>query len=78
MAESAGFTFLIIGRRGQILRQLTAGRVDARLHVLCRGIDVAVQVELQGDLRGSQRIRRGHLRQAGDLRKLRLERRRDG
>ena len=43
---------LAIGRRRrQVLRQLAAGGVDPGLHVLRGRIDVAVQVELQRDLR---------------------------
>ena len=44
-----GIDLAVSGRRRQILRQLTAGGIDAGLHVLRRRVDVAVQVELQGD-----------------------------
>ena len=67
---------LAVGRRRrQVLRQLTAGGVDPRLHVLRGRIDVAVEVELQRDLSGAEHIGRGHLRQAGNFRELVFERR---
>jgi hypothetical protein len=66
------------GRRRQVLGQLAAGRVDAGLHVLRRRIDVAIQIELQGDLRVAQNVGRGHLRQAGNFGELVFQRRGDG
>ena len=61
----------------QRLRQLAAGGGDRGLHVLRGGIDVAVEVELQRDRGRPERAGRGHLRDAGDLGELALERRRD-
>ena len=69
-----GIHLAVGGRSGQVLRQLSARRIDAGLHVLGRGIDVAIQVELQGDVALTREIGRGHLRQAGDLGELVLER----
>ncbi len=63
-------------RRGQVGRQLAGGGRDGRLDVERRRIDVAVEVELQGDLRVPERAGRGHRVQAGDRRELLLERRR--
>ena len=41
---------LLVGRRhGQVLRQVCAGRLDRRLHVLRGAVDVAVEIELQRD-----------------------------
>ena len=43
---------LAVGRRrGQVLRQLAAGGVDRALHVVGGAVDVAVEVELDGDRR---------------------------
>ena len=72
-----GIDLAIGGRRGQILRQLASGGVDARLYVLRSGIDVAIQIELQRDLTGAEHIGRGHLRQARDFRELVFQRRGD-
>src|SRR5205823_6616300 len=49
-----------------------------RLHVLCGGVDVAVQGELQRDVGAAQARRGGHLVDPGDGGKLLLERRRHG
>ena len=66
---------LAISRRTrQILRQLPAGGVDRRLDIGRGRVDVAVEVELDGDGGRAERARRRHLRDAGDLRELRLER----
>eukprot|EP01022_Parablepharisma_sp_SALTPOND_P004192 TRINITY_DN118_c0_g1_i1.p1 TRINITY_DN118_c0_g1~~TRINITY_DN118_c0_g1_i1.p1 ORF type:complete len:1977 (+),score=693.89 TRINITY_DN118_c0_g1_i1:34526-40456(+) len=59
---------------GQVGRQLPGRRIDGGLHVQCSGIDVAVQVELQGDLGAAQGTLRGHLREAGNERELALQR----
>src|SRR5579864_6114217 len=64
-------------RRGQRLRQLLGGDRDGRLHVLGGGVDVTFEVELNNDRGGAERTRRRHLRNAGDLTELLLERRRD-
>ena len=65
---------LAIGRRArQVLRQLPAGGVDRRLHVVGRRVDVAVEVELDRDRGGAERGGRSHLRHAGDLRELSLQ-----
>ena len=46
--------------------QIAAGGVDGRLHVARGGVDVAVQIELQGDAGRSERAGRGHLGDRGD------------
>ena len=66
---------LAIGRRArQVLRQLPGGGVDRGLDVVGRGVDVAIEIELHGDRGRAERARRRHLRYAGDLRDLPLER----
>ena len=42
--------FAVGGIARQIGRQLAARRIDGGLHIACRGIDVAVEIELQSDL----------------------------
>ena len=69
---------LAIGRRtGQILRQLPGGGVDRSLDVVGGGVDVAVEIELDGDRGRAERARRRHLRDAWYLRDLPFERLRD-
>ena len=69
---------LAIGRRArQILRQLPGGGVDRGLDVVGGGVDVAVEIELDGDRRRAERTRRRHLRDAWNLRDLPFERLRD-
>ena len=51
IGESAGFTFRYVGIARQVGRQLAAGGIDRRLHIARRGVDVAVQIELQRDAR---------------------------
>ena len=48
--------------------------VMARLRIDSRAVQTSVQIELQRDLRGAQRIHRGHGDQAGDGRELVFER----
>ena len=62
----------------QVGRQLAARRVNGGLHVARRGVNAAVEVELQDDVRRAELARRGHLRNAGDAAELALERRRHG
>ena len=70
--------YLAIGRRRrQVFRQLSARRIDRRLDVLCRAVDVARQVELNGDRAVAQDAARRHLGDAGDLTELALQRLRD-
>src|SRR5262249_14266224 len=69
---------LAVGRRrGEVLGQLPARRIDRALDVVGCAVDVAVEVELDRDRGRAQRTGRGHLRDAGDLRKLALQRLRD-
>ncbi len=69
---------LAIGRRTrQILRQLPGGGVDRGLDVVGGGVDVAVEIELNGDRGRAERTRRRHLRDARNLRDLPFERLRD-
>ena len=72
-----GVDLAIVRIRGQVRRQIPAGRIDGRLDVARGRVDVPIQIELQGDVRGSQRARRGHLRHGRDPSKLPLERRGD-
>ena len=69
-----GVHLAIAGIAGQIRGQESAGRVDGRLHIARRRIDVAVQVELHGDARRSQLAGRRHLVDAGDAAELPLQR----
>ena len=55
-------------------RKIGAGRIDCRLHVARRAVNVAVESELQGDARRSHRARRGHLGHVGNLAKMTFER----
>ena len=64
----------VIGVVGEIGRQVAAGGGDGRLHVARRGVDVAVQIELQGDAARSERARRRHLGDGGDAAELALQR----
>ena len=61
-------------RRRQVLRQLARGGVDRRLHVTGGGVDVALQIELHGDLGRAEHADRGELSDAGDLGELILQR----
>ena len=66
---------LAIGRRArQVLGQLAGGGVDRGLDVVGGGVDIAVEIELHGDRGRAERARRGHLRDAGNLGDLALER----
>ena len=62
---------------GKIARQRRGRCVDRRLHVLRGGVDVAVEIELQRDLRQAERRLRRHGRERRDLTELALERGRD-
>ena len=66
-----------VGADGRSGRQLAARRVDSRLNVLRRGVDVPRQFELQGDARRSERAHRGHLGDTRDGGELPLKRRGD-
>ena len=61
-----------------IRRQLAAGGVDGSLHVAGCGIDVAIEIELEGDVGRAERTGRRHLVDAGDAAELTLERRGNG
>src|SRR5581483_575365 len=64
-------------RRRHAGREERRGLRDRRLHVLRGGVDVAVELELEGHLSAAERARRVHRREPGDRRELPLERRRD-
>ncbi len=66
------------GRTREIGRKPAERSGDRCLHVLRRSVDVAVEHELERDLRGSERVQGGHRVDAGDRREGALERRRDG
>ena len=59
----------------QILRQQTGRGVDRLLHVLRRGVDVPLKVELQRDHCRADAARRRHLGETRDRRELLFERR---
>src|SRR6185312_15922907 len=64
-------------RRGERARQERRGRVDRRLHVLLGRVDVAIERELERDLRAPEARDRRHLLERRHLPELPLERRRD-
>ena len=66
----------VVRRRRQVLRKLAAGGIDRGLDVACGRIDVAAEVELHRDRADAEHARRGHLRDARNLRELALQRRR--
>ncbi len=77
--RGVGRVDLAVGRVGsQAGRQIGARRVDRRLHVARRAVDVAAQAELQGDAGRADGARRGHLGDVGDHPEMALERRRHG
>ena len=69
-----GIDLLVARRRGHRLRQCLGGDRDCGLHVLRGGIDVAIEIELYDDRGGAERALRRHLRDAGDLPELLLQR----
>ena len=74
-----GRIHLAVGRvAAQRGRQVGARRVDRRLDVARRAVDVAVEAELQRDVRRSGGARGGHLGHVGDLAEVPLERGGDG
>ena len=65
-----------VDRIGRHIRgKKTAGGVDGGLHVARGAVDVAVDVELHGDVGRSEIARRGHFRHARDAPELAFERR---
>ena len=73
-----GGVHLAIGRIArQVCRKIAARGVDRRLHVARRGVDVAIEIELQSDAGGSQTARRSHLGNGCDSSELALEGRGD-
>ena len=58
----------------QVGRQVGAGRVDRRFDVARGAVDVAADVELQGDTRLADAALRRHLGDGGDLAEVTLER----
>ena len=46
----------------QVERQIACGRVNGRLHVARGAVDIAIQVELNGDARSAQRADRSDFR----------------
>ena len=75
--ESAGFTLRNDGGVGMSGGSRRAAVGDRRLHVLRRRIDVAIERELQRDLRGAFAAGRRHRIERRNRRKLFFERRRD-
>ena len=66
------------GRARQVGRQLPAGSLDCRLNVFGGAVDIAVEIELDGDAGLTLRTLRGHRGHAGNRGELALERRGDG
>ena len=66
--------FLVGGRRGHVGRKPALRAGDGGLHVLRRGVNVAAQAELQGDLRAALRAHGTHGLQAGNGGELALQR----
>ncbi len=66
--------FVVRRRRRHVRRQLRRSARDCRLHVLRCAINVAAQVELQGDRGSAERTRGGHRINAGDGGELLFER----
>jgi hypothetical protein len=64
------------GRRWHALRQQARRLGDCRLHVHGGAVETPVQVELERDLRGAERVHRRHRLEPRDHRELVLERRR--
>ena len=64
-------------RRRHALRQQARRLRDRALHVDRRAVEAAIQIELERDLRRAERVDRRHRLEAGDIRELVLERRRD-
>ena len=58
----------------QVRWKVRARCVDAGLNVACGSVDVTAKIELQGDAGGAKRAGRSHLRDAGDVPELALER----
>ena len=69
-----GIDLLVARRRRHLLGQRLAGDGDRRLDVLARGVDVAAELELDGDRGRVERAHRGELGDAGNLSELPLER----
>jgi hypothetical protein len=52
---------------------LPARGVNRRLHIACSGINVAIQVKLQGDARGAEEAGGGHFVEPGNAAELAFE-----
>ena len=75
MIGAVGRVHLAVGGiGGQVGGQVGARRVDGGFHVARRAVDVAAEVELERDGGGAERTGRGHLRDAGDVAELPLQR----
>ena len=66
------------GRRGHALGQQAGGLGDGGLHVHGGAIELAGEIEFEGDLGVAERVRTGHRIQAGDGGELVFERRGHG
>src|SRR5208282_92874 len=74
-----GGIHLAVGRfGGQIRRQVATGSVDRGLYVTARGVDIAVEVELEDDRGLPEKAGRGHFGQRRYMAELTLEWRRHG
>ena len=70
-----GIDLAIGGIARKIGRQVAARRIDRRLDVPRRAVDVPRELELQHDVRGAEIARGGHLGHRRDVAELALERR---
>ena len=73
--RTVGRVRFAVGRRVRhVARQQAGRRLDRLLHVLRRGVDVAVEIELHRDRRVADPARRTHLGEAGQRREFLFER----
>ncbi len=73
---SVGGVDLAVGRiAGKIGGKITASGIDSGLHVAGGGVDVAVEIKLDGDASGAELARRSHLVDGGNAPELALQRR---
>ena len=75
---AGGIRFAERRPRLQVAGKVGQSRVERGLHVARRAVDVAGEIELDGDPGVAERAARGQLAHAGDLAKPALQRRGDG
>ncbi len=72
--DFGGIHFAPAGIRRQVDGQLAARRINGRLNVASRRVNVAIQIELHGDACAAELAEGGHLRDARDAAEHALER----